>query len=1056
VRNSPGVKVYTVGEKNQSVLNFALNQVSEGFMVHLKQEQASIQAKSVWAEAMRATVAVARRSLEGEDAMLCAVSDELQRLDMTGFILLLSDNGLLELRATPTDLEEKLKDLTGLDVKGLLFDPKKVDVYKRILEDHEPLFEKSREPFLDQIIPKETRPLTGKLIDALGNQPIIYAPLCADEKVLGVMNVTASWFTLEDLPMVASLADHIAVNLSHMRTSLEFHKILKRERLRMRVAEVVAHFWDLELVMDSIFRLIVEEVGADAGSIALVERGAQSLRLNHIFALPEKLSDIRIPRNQGLAWQMIEDGKPVIHNNYAEHPEALQEWLNAGIHAVIGAPLIAGDEVIGTMALFLLEEGKEFNQNHLDILVDISQLAAGVIHNVQLYNEATRYAEEAEALRKVSIAISSSLDYHTVLTQITEQAKSLLRADGSRVHLLDQETGILKCVIALHPHADEVMRLELKVVEGLAGHVLKTGEPILVNRPVDHPKSLQVPGTPQDEEEVLAIAPMKIRNRNMGVMTVQRDGYDRPFSVSDLRLLSAFASQAAVAIENAHLYGQIETQAQKLEDEVKARTRELTLSEERYRSLVETSLTGIYQVDNRARITYINDQLAEMLELKPSEIVGRSVVDFLSPEHRELVFKRTLARLREEEAPTEIYEVELLSWTGRHIPVILAAGVIYDERGRPESISGLVLDISTQKRLEADLRTERDRLRIILRNVGDAVIVTDPGAVIEFVNPAWEHLNGYLEKEALGKNANLVKSGEMDRDFYFQMWDTILAGRVWRGEVTNRKKDGSTYEAALTITPVQNENGQIINFVGVQHDISLLKELDRLKSQFVSDVSHELRTPLTNIRLYLDLLAQTEYDLRAARYMETLTRESERLSNLIEDLLSLSRLEADSVPLNKEPVDLNRMLGALTQDRERLTSQYGLELRLECEANLPLVMADALLMGQLFTNLLTNALNYTPEGGHITVRTRSQSSGETTWVIVDVEDTGYGIPPFEQPLIFRRFFRGQSSKPSMVSGTGLGLAICKEITERHGGKIMVESDGIPGHGSRFTVWLPII
>jgi signal transduction histidine kinase len=231
--------------------------------------------------------------------------------------------------------------------------------------------------------------------------------------------------------------------------------------------------------------------------------------------------------------------------------------------------------------------------------------------------------------------------------------------------------------------------------------------------------------------------------------------------------------------------------------------------------------------------------------------------------------------------------------------------------------------------------------------------------------------------------------------------------------------------------------------------------LDRLKSQFVSDVSHELRTPLTNIRLYLDLLTQTEYDQRAERYMETLSRESERLSDLIEDLLSLSRLEAGSVPLNKDAVDLNRMLGALAQDRERLASQYGLELRLECEANLPPVMGDALLLSQLFTNLLTNALNYTPEGGDITIRTRSQSSGETTWVIVDVEDTGYGIQPFEQPLIFRRFFRGQASKPSMVPGTGLGLAICKEITERHGGKIMVESDGILGHGSRFTVWLPI-
>jgi two-component system phosphate regulon sensor histidine kinase PhoR len=189
--------------------------------------------------------------------------------------------------------------------------------------------------------------------------------------------------------------------------------------------------------------------------------------------------------------------------------------------------------------------------------------------------------------------------------------------------------------------------------------------------------------------------------------------------------------------------------------------------------------------------------------------------------------------------------------------------------------------------------------------------------------------------------------------------------------------------------------------------------------------------------------------------METLSRESERLSSLIEDLLSLSRLEADTAPLEKEPVDINRMLGELVKDRERLASQDGLDLRLEFEGKLPLVMGDALLLGQLFTNLLSNALNYTPEGGSITLKTRSQNNGESSWVVVDVKDTGYGIPPMEQSLIFRRFFRGQASKPSMVPGTGLGLAICKEIAERHGGEIMVESDGVPGHGSHFTVWLPV-
>ncbi len=402
----------------------------------------------------------------------------------------------------------------------------------------------------------------------------------------------------------------------------------------------------------------------------------------------------------------------------------------------------------------------------------------------------------------------------------------------------------------------------------------------------------------------------------------------------------------------------------------------------------------------------------------------------------------------------ETVEVEILSWNGRHIPAILAIGRISNDEAEAEGISGLVVDISTQKALEAALRTERDRLRVILHNVGDAVVVTDPAGVIEFVNPAWEQLNGYKAEEALGKTNSLVKSGQQDPEFYYEMWETILSGHVWRGEVINRRKDGSTYEAALTITPVVDVEGRVINFVGVQHDIIVLKELDRLRSQFVSDVSHELRTPLTNIRLYLDLLRQTEYDPRASRYVETLSRESERLSGLIEDILSLSRLESNTSALIREPVDINRVLSALVEDRERLASNYGLELRLECEANLPLVLGDEQLLTQIFTNLLTNAFNYTPDGGRIFLRTHSQSGGHGLWVITEVEDNGFGIAPSEQSLIFRRFYRGQSSGAARVPGTGLGLAICKEITERHGGRITIKSDGVPGGGATFTVWLP--
>jgi signal transduction histidine kinase len=286
------------------------------------------------------------------------------------------------------------------------------------------------------------------------------------------------------------------------------------------------------------------------------------------------------------------------------------------------------------------------------------------------------------------------------------------------------------------------------------------------------------------------------------------------------------------------------------------------------------------------------------------------------------------------------------------------------------------------------------------------------------------------------------------------MWGAILSGKPWSGEVVNRRKDGSTYEAVVTVQSVSDLSGRVVNLVGIEHDISALKEVDRLKSQFVSDVSHELRTPLTNIRLYLDLLHGTEDRAKAVRYLETLVRESERLANLINDLLSLSRLEAKATPFNPEPIDLGALLGALVEDRRNLAASRGLRLEIEADPSIPGTEGDRRLLSQVFTNLLTNAMHYTPSGGRIRILTGRETDPQGDWVTATIEDTGMGIAPEEIHRIFGRFHRGLAGEASGEPGTGLGLAICHEIAQLHQGRITVESQGFVGQGSRFTVWLP--
>jgi signal transduction histidine kinase len=296
----------------------------------------------------------------------------------------------------------------------------------------------------------------------------------------------------------------------------------------------------------------------------------------------------------------------------------------------------------------------------------------------------------------------------------------------------------------------------------------------------------------------------------------------------------------------------------------------------------------------------------------------------------------------------------------------------------------------------------------------------------------------------------LWQSGTTPVSFYQKMWKTISRGEIWQGELVNRRKDGMLYDAALTIAPVFDVDGQISGYVGVQRDISHQKELERLKDEFVSNVSHELRTPIANVKLYINLLTRgkpEKYD----EYLQTLRREAARLEKLIEDLLDLSRLDLGRQPILLTPADVNQLAAQLIADRTALAASRQLLIDYRAEGPLALAQADPAMLSQVVSNLLTNAINYTPAGGLITVTTATRPREEQTWITITVQDTGPGISPNELEHIFERFYRGEAGHRSGAPGTGLGLAISAQIMSMLGGSITVESQS--GQGAAFTVWL---
>lgn len=229
-----------------------------------------------------------------------------------------------------------------------------------------------------------------------------------------------------------------------------------------------------------------------------------------------------------------------------------------------------------------------------------------------------------------------------------------------------------------------------------------------------------------------------------------------------------------------------------------------------------------------------------------------------------------------------------------------------------------------------------------------------------------------------------------------------------------------------------------------------LRELDRLKSKFVSNVSHELRTPISNLKLYMSLLQRGKHEKRA-HYEAMLQNSVERLGQLVEDILNLSRLEiAHYLPIELEPTDLNAIVNQIVSLHQPQAESAGLHLTFQAAKDLPLIHGDFNQLSQLVTNLLVNSLRYTARGS-VNVSTASPNGHEK--VILAVEDTGIGILPDDLPHVFDRFYRGNHRQPSEIPGTGLGLAIVKEIVDIHQGEISVESK--VDQGTRFEVKLPV-
>jgi len=369
-------------------------------------------------------------------------------------------------------------------------------------------------------------------------------------------------------------------------------------------------------------------------------------------------------------------------------------------------------------------------------------------------------------------------------------------------------------------------------------------------------------------------------------------------------------------------------------------------------------------------------------------------------------------------------------------------------RRRAISLAATNLALSQQSQAREQAEERVHQLAAIVEHSNDAIIATSLDGTILTWNAGAERLYGYSQAEVQGRHVSLLHVRKHTGEELF--------GRIMRGdlveqlEATNLTREGRKIDVALTVSPMLDRSGRIIGASTIARDITERKQLEQMKDDFVGTVSHELRTPLTAIKGFIELVVDGDAGPLTESQREFLyiaARNTDRLGSLINDLLDVNQIDSQRLEIRTQPTDLVALLQDVAKTFRSMAESKGLDLHVQID-RLPTITGDGPRLVQVFSNLVSNAIKYTPSG-EVGIRARVAQNG----VEVIVHDSGIGLSSDEQGQLFTKFFRARNPIVTESGGTGLGLVIAKGIIEKHHGTIEVAS--VVGEGTRFRVVLPL-
>jgi PAS domain S-box-containing protein len=471
----------------------------------------------------------------------------------------------------------------------------------------------------------------------------------------------------------------------------------------------------------------------------------------------------------------------------------------------------------------------------------------------------------------------------------------------------------------------------------------------------------------------------------------------------------------------------------------------------RTNTIVDNVVDGIVTVDPEGTIESMNQAAARMFGYAANEVLGRKF-DVLLEDRCRMSYLHQLNDDASGSLIKTFFCDQCDGGLGRRqdgstFPIELAISQV-SVKGQRLQIH-IVRDITERKQADQKLRLAAS----VFENATEGIVITDVDGTIQSVNPAYLAITQYPTEELIGENPRLLQSGKQDPGFYQEMWSAICGSGHWQGEIWNRRKDGEIFPQWLTINAIKDSRGHTTNYVGVASDISELKASQRVKEEFITTVSHELRTPLTSVLGSLGMIMgnmpeQLPEDTR--RLIALAHSNSRRLVRLISDVLDIEKIEAGKMTFDLEPIELATLVWRVIEDSKALAEEAHITISVRTLVPEAWVKADADRLMQALTNLVANAIKFSPPGNPVQVVLREHD----TMLRIEVTDRGRGIPKEFHDKIFKKFAQAEDAGSGINAGTGLGLSITKLIVQRHGGLIGFQS--IPGERTTFYIDLPRI